>query len=117
MYGPEIKRFFIEGAVKEVAHLDRKQFDEEARLKSRMLKEGYTPVLDITPLVGVEYDREKTTYRYAITMYGVKVADPWVADGWLNGRIIDAPTKTMFNRIVRRTQNDGIESKEDARFL
>lgn len=116
MHGPDIKRFYTEGAVKELVHLDHKQPEEEARLKSRMLRDGYTPVLDIAPLVGVNYDEVKQTYKYVITVYGVKVEDAWVADGWLNGEVVIAHSNEMFNRIARRERN-GSDGDNQSGFL
>ena len=100
--GPKIKRFHIEGAVKELEHLERKQFSEEARLKYRMLSSGCVPVLDITPLVGHAYDADKETFRYVITMYGVEVeGDAWDFEGWMNGELVEATSETKFARLSK----------------
>jgi hypothetical protein len=99
--GPELQRFFIEGAVKELEHLERKQFHEEMRLKQQMFRKGCVPVLDITPLVGHVYDADKETFHYVITMYGVRVeGDVWQYEGWLNGSLIRATTGTKFGRLL-----------------
>lgn len=105
MYGPNIKAFHIDGAVKDLGHLLNKQAHEEHRLKQRMFSDGYVPVLDIVPLVGTEYDADKETFRYAITLYGVKVKDePWDYEGWLNGELVKATTGTKFARLSRTSE-------------
>lgn len=100
MYGPDLKAFHIDGAVKDLGHLLNKQAHEEHRVKQRMFSDGYVPVLDIVPLVYTEYDPVKETFRYTITLYGVQVKDePWNYEGWLNGRLIKATTGTRFERL------------------
>lgn len=101
MLGPQFKRFFAEGAVKTLDHLQNKQAFEEDRLKQRMASCGYVPVLDITPLVGHAYDADKETFRYVITMYGVEVEETWKYEGWLSGELIKATNGTQFKRLSK----------------
>jgi hypothetical protein len=99
--GPKLNRFHIDGAVKELIHLADKLPHEEDRLKQRMFSSGAVPVLDITPIVEHSYVEDKGTYRYTITMYGVKVeGDAWRYEGWLNGELIEATIKTRFGRLL-----------------
>lgn len=104
MQGPDIKSFHIDGAVKTLQDLDNKQLFEEFRLKKRMLNKGFVPVLDVTPLVATRYDAEKETFRYVITVYGVKVeGDAWLYEGWMNGKLISATLGTKFERLLSRS--------------
>lgn len=85
--GPDIKKFEIEGAVRDTGHLLRKQGREEQKLRKRMAAQNYVPVLDIVPLVTTEYSQEKQTFKYVITIYGVE-SDGGDYEGWLSGRFI-----------------------------
>ena len=94
MNRPEIKRFEIEGAVKDTGDLLRKQPKEEFKLKNRMRRQGYVPVLDIVPTVTTEYLQEKETFLYVITIYGVKSEGrEGEFEGWLSGRFIKSTQK------------------------
>lgn len=100
----EPKRFTIEGAVLKREHLLRKQFHEEMRLKKRMFKQGYVPVLDIVPIVNEVYNKDKGTIQYMITMYGVKTEDDvWKYEGYLTDRFIRASTRIQFERLWERS--------------
>lgn len=99
MMGPEIHRFAIEGAVADLGHLMRKQPQEERRLRLRMNRKGYVPVLDITPLVETVYDADKQTFRYTVTMYGVQVDDVREAEAWLNGNLVRPTLQTKLERL------------------
>lgn len=99
--GPEMKKFDIEGAIADPGDLIKKQAFEEDRLKARMLKRGYVPVLDITPIVTTEFLEDKGTFRYVITMYGVHSDEPWKVEGWLSGRWIQATTNTKSRRLSK----------------
>jgi hypothetical protein len=96
---PNIKRFVIEGAVADTGHFLRKQAHEEMRLKKRMYRDGYVPVLDIVPLADVQFDGDKETFRYAVTIYGVQVDDAQEYEGWLNGQLVTATPKTKLERL------------------
>jgi len=94
MGGPDIKKFEIEGAVRDTGHLLRKQGAEEKKLRARMSRQGYVPVLDIVPLVTTEYSQEKQTFTYVITIYGVESnGEEGEFEGWLSGRFIKSTPK------------------------
>lgn len=97
--GPDIERFVIDGAVRDLGHLMRKQPQEERRLRLRMARKGYVPVLDITPLVHTQFNADKATFRYTITMYGVQVEDVREAEAWLNGSLVQPTLQTKLERL------------------
>lgn len=97
--GPDIKRFHITGAVKEEEHLRQKQMTEESRLKKRMFRKSYVPVLDIVPIVETTRIPEKETFRYNITIYGVRVDEPDKYEGWLSGEWIRSTPTTQLERL------------------
>jgi hypothetical protein len=100
--GPKITRFVIDGAVKELAYLERKQAHEESRLRQQMYRRNHIPVLDITPLVEHVYVPVTESFRYTITMYGVEVeGDVWDYEGWLNGELVRATSGTKFARLSK----------------
>jgi len=94
MNRPDIRRFEIEGAVRDTGDLLKKQAGEEAKLRTRMKRKGYVPVLDIVPTVTTEYLEEKQTFTYVITIYGVKSeGEEGEVEGWLSGRFIKSTQK------------------------
>ncbi|MCA1799868.1 MAG: hypothetical protein LC650_01055 [Actinobacteria bacterium] len=99
MIGPKIRRFVLEGAVADPGHLIRKQPTEEKRLRLQMFRDGHIPVLDIPPLVYTEYQQDKGTFLYSITMYGVEVEDAREAEGWLTGQVMKPTLQTKLERL------------------
>jgi hypothetical protein len=101
--GPDIRRFYIDGATKDPEHFLKKQAFEEDRLKARMLREQCVPVLDITPVVTFEYNPDKETFLWVITMYGVEVEDDaCLYEGWLNGTLLPITSGTKWRQLSRR---------------
>jgi len=97
---PEIRRFEITGATRDTGHILRKQAHEEARIKKKMYKTGFVPVLDIVPIIETQYDNEKEIFHYSITMYGVQVEDRIEEyEGWLSGRFVRSTLSTKSNRL------------------
>ena len=97
---PDIRRFEIAGATKDTGYLLRKQAKEEARIKERMYKAGFVPVLDIVPVVETTYNNTKEIFHYSITMYGVQVdGDIEEYEGWLSGRFVKSTLSTKSDRL------------------
>lgn len=90
---PDIRKFEESGATKE-EHLHIKKGFVTDKLTKQMRAEGYVPVLDIFPQMITSYDHEKEVFFYTIALYGVEVEDAWKYEGWLDGRLLQATTKT-----------------------
>lgn len=102
---PDIRRFEIAGAAKDTGYLLKKQYYEEKRIKRRMYRAGYVPVLDIVPVVETSYDQDKEVFKYSVTMYGVEVnGDIEEYEGWLSGRFIRSTLSTKSDRLSNRSE-------------
>jgi hypothetical protein len=95
----DIVTFSIQGASKDLGYVLKKQAHEEKRLKERMYKRSYIPVLDIPPVLETSYDQEKESFMYTITIYGVKVDNVEEYEGWLTGRLIRSTLQTKSDRL------------------
>ena len=102
-----IMPFQISGAVKDNGYILKKQAWEEKRLKLKMFREGYLPVLDITPILGIEYDQKKEIFFYTITIYGI-LCEESIEDyeGWLSGRWIKSTTRTRLGRLSKKLESE-----------
>lgn len=98
----DIRSFVAQGAIADPGHLINKQPYEEARLDEIMRGNGYVPVLDITPVVKTEFLEDKGTFKYEITVYGMKARDPWSYEGWLSGRLIPATPGTKLKQLQKQ---------------
>lgn len=99
----DIRSFVSTGAVSDPGHLINKQPHEEGRLRDIMRENGYVPVLDITPVVNTEFLEDKGTFKYEITVFGTKVkGDPWLYEGWLNGRLLPLTPGSKLKELERQ---------------
>lgn len=106
------RQYTTSGAVKHPEHLDIKQFAEEGKLKARMYRDGFVPLLDKAPHVDIKNIDGKRTYAYTITMEGVRPSRlearemGWDIDnyeGKLGELWVKSTTGTKFARLWNRS--------------
>lgn len=66
-----IERFVREGIVKDTSEIGMKKPFWEKDLQTSMRDKGWVPVLDIDPVCVVNYNPEKETFEYRLTIQGV----------------------------------------------
>jgi hypothetical protein len=66
-----IKRFQIDGQIRDDSDIARLREQYVKLLVNQMRDEGYVQVLDLTPAFSIEYDKTKSTYKFLLTMHGV----------------------------------------------
>jgi hypothetical protein len=100
--GPEhmhsnVKRFQVEGVIKDDAHIPRLRAQFEDMLIKDMRDGGYIPVLDLGPYFSTEYCNNDS-YNFLITAYGIYVGRrrAWQISGICNGQRI--PLTTQKNK-------------------
>lgn len=85
-----IEAFTATGAVADTGDFYKyKVYKVESDLMKDMAERGFVQVLDITPIINIEYSAEKECFLYELTMFGIEVGDDaWEYIGWMNGRLI-----------------------------
>lgn len=68
-----IKRYTIDGVVKDDSDFIRTRITFELMLNKGMRDEGYVPVLGLGPSWSTRWDESKEQYAFVLTLYGVYV--------------------------------------------
>lgn len=66
-----IKRFQIDGFIRDDSDLARLREQYVKLLVTQMRDSGYVQVLDLSPAFAIEYDQAKSGYKFLLTMHGV----------------------------------------------
>jgi len=105
MIAPDILKFEITKFSKDLGDVIKRQGLDEKKLKERMYRRGYVPVLDITPFMISSYDAEKERFEYTVVIYGAKCDDDIENyEGWLNGNWIPSSMSTKSERLLSRSE-------------
>ena len=90
MYNKNIKLFSIEGELGSERALAKTRGGMERILDTDLRDKGYLPVLDLGSGFFTQYDKDRDSYRFLVTMYGIYVgkrkAQEW--EGYLMGRLL-----------------------------
>lgn len=89
-----VKRFQVEGIIKDDADFPRLRTQFEDMLVKDMRSCGYIPVLDLGPFFSTEY-RIDQSYNFVVTVYGVYLGRrrAWEIMGISNGQLIPTTQK------------------------
>lgn len=68
-----IKRFVLEGVSKDSGGIASRRDFLENQLMLDMQDKGYIPVLDLAPVLRIEYDAEREQFAWTLTIQGVHV--------------------------------------------
>lgn len=101
MIAPDILRFEINKTARDMESILFRQAHDEKKLKQRMYRKGYVPVLDIVPFMISSYDPKKEVFDYTIVVYGAR-CDERVEEyeGWLSGQWIPSSMQTKSERLL-----------------
>jgi len=69
----KIERFGFDGVIGDSADFIRLRSQYEALVVDQMRHDGYVPVLDLGPLWSTKWDKNKESYAFDLTVYGVYV--------------------------------------------
>lgn len=69
----KIERFGFDGEIGDSSDFIRLRVQYEALVIQQMRADGYVPVLDLGPLFSTKWDKQKKTYTFELTVYGVYV--------------------------------------------
>jgi hypothetical protein len=101
MFAPDILKFEVCKSAGDMEAILKRQGYDEIKLKERMYRRGYLPVLDIPPFMVHSFNQEKGTFDYTIIMYGAKCEeDIENYEGWLTGEWIRSSIKTKSDRLL-----------------
>lgn len=94
MTDQNIKRFTLEGTSKDSGVLAASRDEYERHIIVSMQDEGYVPVLDLAPVLRIEYDEKRDVFNWILTVQGVFVGKRRAAEllGVSNGRVIKKST-------------------------
>jgi hypothetical protein len=105
MIAPDIMKFELNKIAKDMESVLIKQAHDEKKIKQRMFRKGYVPVLDIVPFTISSYDAEKQVFEYTVVVYGAKCDEKIEEyEGWLSGRWIQSSTQTKSERLSNRLE-------------
>lgn len=83
-----IKRFFLDGNIKDEANLARLKIEYIRLLVSEMRFSGYVPRIDIDPDFTIEYNEKTESFIFNLSIYGIHVGKK--QSEWIQG--IDGTT-------------------------
>ncbi len=91
-----IRRFQIDGILKEGANLIKAREDFERFLETDMRGQGYVPLFDVAPAWSTSWRNEQECYEFLLTMQGVWVGreKSWTIEGISDGKPLPKPTPT-----------------------
>lgn len=89
-----IKRFGLEGIVGDDADFPRLRSQYENMILKEMRESGYVPVLDLGPYWSTSFVKDKLSYQFILSVYGVYVGRKrsWEIEGIVNGTEVMKPT-------------------------
>jgi hypothetical protein len=90
-----IKRFQIDGILKDDSDIIRLRKEYELVLIESMREDGYIRVLDIDPAFSVSYNQEENIWSFVLTIHGVYVGKvkAWQIEGCSNGKMLPRSTQ------------------------
>lgn len=101
MIAPDIMKFEINRVARDMESVLAKQAHDEKKLKNRMYRKGYVPVLDIVPFTISNYDADKQVFEYTVVVYGAKCDENIEEyEGWLSGQWIPSSMQTKSERLL-----------------
>jgi len=68
-----IKHFMVDGAIKDEANVPRLKEEYIKLLIVQMRETGYVPRIDIEPSFTLDYNSEKESFNFKLTIYGIFV--------------------------------------------
>lgn len=85
----EIRKFSLEGELAEANMVETKERLIH-HVESLMRDYSYVPALDLEPQFTLDYNRDAGTFKFALSVYGVKVdkEKAWSTGGIMNGNAI-----------------------------
>lgn len=78
-----IKRFGLEGTIHDEAAIGRLKNEYIKLIKTEMKLSGYVPRLDINPDFTIEYNNDKKSFTFKLSVYGVYVGKK--KSQWIQG--------------------------------
>lgn len=101
MIAPDIVKFEVSRTAKDLESIISRQSNDEKKLKARMFKRGYVPVLDIPPFMIHSFNQDNGTFDYTLIMYGARCDENIEEyEGWLTGEWIKSSIKTKSDRLL-----------------
>ncbi|QFP97392.1 hypothetical protein SEA_ICHABODCRANE_76 [Streptomyces phage IchabodCrane] len=100
MMHSHVKRFQVDGIIRDDSDFPRLRAQFEDMLLTEMRDRGWAPILDLGPYFSTEY-REDGSYNFLITAYGIFLGrrKAWEISGICNGQAI--PMSTQKNKSKR----------------
>lgn len=78
-----IKRFFLDGNIKDEASIGRLKIEYVRLLVSEMRISGYVPRIDIDPDFTIEYNEKTESFIFNLSVYGIYVGKK--QSEWIQG--------------------------------
>lgn len=85
----EIIKFSLDGEISDSNIVESKDRHVQF-LETQMRDSGAVPALDLEPQFTLDYDAEKESYRFVLTVYGIEVGEEaaWQTAGIMAGKPI-----------------------------
>lgn len=105
-----IRRFFLDGNIKDEANLARLKIEYIRLLVSEMRLAGYVPRIDIEPDFTIEYNEKTESFIFNLSIYGTYVGKK--QSEWIQGIDGTVVLPTQLSRLKESSQEQESRSSQ-----